>query len=109
MFRRKPQKAGSRRKVYREPKRKPLKPVKAILLLIKMRKKADVSCYMLATLARVDDRYLRRLEAGEARNPGRDHLIRLARALVGFTKLFDEDDVDRVLAAAGFAPAPLPK
>lgn len=109
MFRRKPRKAGSRHKVNRGPKQKPLKPVKPIEMLIEMRKKAGITPYKLASLAWVDGRYLRRLEAGEARNPGRDVLINLARAIVNFTKLFDEHHVDKVLAAADFAPAPMPK
>ena len=93
----------------RQPEQaKPPKPVRPIRRLIKMREKAGMSRYMLASMARQDDRYLKRLESGEARNPGRNVLISLGRALVAYTKLYNEGDVDKVLNDAGFAPAPLP-
>lgn len=109
MFGRKSGKARSRRNAYLAPPKKRFKPVKSIQMLMKMREKAGVSRYKMATLAWVDEKYVKRLELGEARHPGRDVLIRLSRALVEYTKMFTEKDVDRVLAAAGFAPAPEPK
>lgn len=107
MFGRRRKKIRSRRTDQTVPSRKPLKPVKAIGMIIKMREKADITYSKLSTIARVDKSYLRRLETGESRHPGRDILIALTRALVDYTKLFAEKDVDRVLAAAGFPPAPL--
>jgi len=108
MFRKKSKKPRARQHAHVEQSLEPLKPVKAIRILIEMREKAGVTTYRLASLARVDSKYLWRLERGEARNPGREALIRLARALVGYTKLFSESDVDCVLAAADYAPAPMP-
>ena len=107
MFGRKRKKTRSRRIIRSEPPEKPLKPAKAIEMIIKMREKADITYSQLARLARVDKSYLRRLELGESRHPGRQTLIDLSEALVDYTKMFDERDVDRVLKAAGFAPAPL--
>ena len=85
-----------------------LKPVKPIDTIIKMRKKVGMSRWKLASDAYVDQKYYKKLESGEARNPGRWLLIRLVRALVAYSKVFSEQDVDRVLKQAGQAPAPLP-
>ena len=106
MFSKKP---ASRRPLRKKPKKKYRKPVKAIRLLIDKRKKAGITTNALADLASLDPKNYWRLEKGIARNPGRDTLIRLARALVGYTKMFTEDDVDKVLAAANFPPAPEPE
>ncbi len=81
-------------------------PVEAMRVLAAMRGRAKVSTYKWASLAGVDGRYLARLETGEKRNPSRDVLIALARALVDHTPLFGERDIDRVLRAAGLPPAP---
>ncbi len=81
-------------------------PVEAMRVLAAMKRRAKVSTYKWASLAGVDGRYLARLETGEKRNPSRDVLIALARALVDHTPLFGEGDVDRVLRAAGLPPAP---
>ena len=83
------------------------KPVKAIQIIMKLRKNANLSTWKLAELAYVDHRYLYRLERGEKTHPSRDILIRLGRELVNYSKLFDEDHVDRILKAAGYPPAPL--
>ncbi|MEX0761529.1 MAG: helix-turn-helix transcriptional regulator [Dehalococcoidia bacterium] len=84
------------------------KPVDAIALIKSMRERAGLTAYGLAERARVDSRYLTRLESGESRNPGREVLIQLGRTLVRYTKNFNEKDVDAVLAAAGYPPAPDP-
>ncbi len=81
-------------------------PAEAMLLLVAMKERAKVSTYKWASLARVDGRYLARLETGEKRNPSRDVLIAMAQALVDHTSLFGQGDVDRVLRAAGLPPAP---
>ncbi len=102
--RRRRQSRGSRREVRFAP---PPKPVKAIQIVTNLRKKAKLSTWKLAELAYVDHRYLYRLESGEKTHPSRGVLIRLGRALVNYSKLFDEDDVDRILKAGGYPPAPL--
>jgi hypothetical protein len=89
--------------------RKEQKPIKAIKLLIAKRKKAQLTTNGLAELASLDPKNYWRLEHGFARNPGRDTLIRLTRALVRYSKMFDESDVDEVLKAVGFPSAPLPE
>ena len=94
----------SRRVVRYAP---PPKPFKAIQIIMKMRKKARLSTWKLAELAYMDHRYLYRLERGEKTHPSREVLIRLGRALVHYSKLFTEEDVDKILKAAGFPPAPL--
>ncbi len=107
MFNKKP---ASKRPIRKKPKKKKYqKPVKAIRLLIDKRKKAGLTTNALAELASLDPKNYWRLEKGIARKPGRHTLIRLARALVRYTKKFDESDVDEVLAAAGFPPAPWPE
>ena len=107
MFNRKPAHRRPARK--KSTKKKYRNPIRAIRLLIKMRKKAGITTNGLADLARLDPKNYWRLEKGIARNPGRYTLIRLARALVRYTKMFDESDVDEVLKAAGFPPAPEPE
>lgn len=109
MFGRKPKKAKSRRRIRGRSPEEPHKPVKSVEIIIQMREKAGLTYSQLARLAGTDRSYLRRLEVGESRNPGHDTLIDLAEALVDYTKLFTEDDVDRVLKAAGFPPAPVRK
>jgi hypothetical protein len=84
----------------------PRKPVPEVKLLLEMAAKAGLSRYGLAKVSQVDDRYLARLEAGEADNPGREILLRLAMALVHHTSLFKRADVEKVLAAAGEPPSP---
>ena len=100
----------TRRSARRKPvKRKQQSPIKAIKLLIAKRKKAQLTTNGLAELASLDPKNYWRLEHGIARNPGRDTLITLTRALVRYSKMFDESDVDEVLKAAGFPPAPWPE
>jgi hypothetical protein len=89
--------------------RKKQSPIKAIKLLIAKRKKAQLTTNGLAELASLDPKNYWRLEHGFARNPGRDTLITLTRALVRYSKMFDESDVDDVLKAAGFPAAPWPE
>jgi hypothetical protein len=109
MFWRKTKKKKTRRRARGRFSDKPLEPVKAIAIIVEMRQKAHITYSKLSTISGVDKSYMRRLERGESRNPGRDTLIDLARSLVNYTKLFTEKDVDRVLQAAGFAPAPMPR
>ncbi len=90
-------------------KQKYQKPIKAIQLLIDKRKKAKLTTNGFAERASLDPKNYWRPEKGVARNPGRDTLITLARALVRYSKLFTEKDVDEVLAAADFPPAPEPE
>ena len=81
-------------------------PVPEIKLLLEMAGKAGLTRHGLAKISDVDDRYLARLESGEADNPGRDILLRLAMALVHYTSMFKRADVEKVLAAAGEPPSP---
>ena len=98
-----------RRSPPKPPKKKKPKPVKAIRILIKMREKAKLTAFQFSELSHSDYKYWKKLESGEAENPGRGYLMWAARSLVDYTKLFDESDVDEVLAAAGFPPAPVRK
>lgn len=101
-----------KRKVAKRRRRKPPpkpKPVKAIKLLVKMRKKVNLTAFQFSSLSYSDYKYWQKLETGEAENPSRNYLMGMAKSLVGYTKLFDDRDVDKVLAAAGFPPAPAPK
>lgn len=98
-----------KRRSPKPPKRKKPKPIKAIRLLIKMREKAKLTAFQFASQSHSDYKYWQKLESGEAQNPGRGYLMWAARSLVDYTKLFDESDVDKVLAAAGFPPAPVRK
>ncbi len=98
-----------KRRTPRPPKKKKPKPIKAIRLLIKLREKAKLTAFQFAQLSHSDYKYWKKLESGEAQNPGRGYLMWAARSLVDYTKLFDEGDVDKVLAAADFPPAPAPK
>jgi|AP95_1055475.scaffolds.fasta_scaffold555947_1 hypothetical protein len=56
----------------------------------------------------MDGKYLWRLEHGIARKPGRIKLINIGRTLVAYSKMFTEEDVDAVLHAARYPPAPRP-
>ena len=109
MFKHRRRPPGRRGRTQSERPRLRLKPVKPIATIVKMRDKVGMSRWKLAEDAHLDQSYYKRLESGEARNPGRDVLIRLVRALVAFSKVFSEREVDRVLAQAGYAPAPLPE
>lgn len=88
--------------------RKYRKPVEAIRMVIKLRKKAGLTTNALAEAAYMDPKYFWKLEHGIARNPGRVILINLVRTLVAYSKMFTEEDVDAVLHAAGYPPAPKP-
>lgn len=81
-------------------------PNPAVRLLLEMASEAGLTRHQLALRANVDDRYLARLESGEAVNPGRDIVLRLGVALVRYTSLFGRNNVERVLKAAGFPPSP---
>ena len=79
-------------------------PIEAMKLVTRMRRRAGMTTYGLATNAAVDFNYLKKLERGEARNPSRAVLMSLGNALTAYTSLFSRRDVDRVLKAAGFPP-----
>ena len=100
---RRSRKAPSERK---QPKHR--RPVKAIQMVIKLREKAGLTRNALAEAAYLDSKYLWNLEHGIARKPGRVILINLVRTLVAYSKMFTEEDVDAVLHAAGYPPAPKP-
>lgn len=89
-------------------KQKNQKPVRAAQILIDLRKQAGLSRNALAGASGVDEKYFWDLERGLKRNPGRNVLIKLSRAPAHYSKQFTEEDVDAVLEAAGFPPAPLP-
>jgi len=72
------------------------------------RLRLDVSKYKLCQVARLDQKYYTSLERGESLKPGRPVLMRLARAIPAYTKLYDERWVDKVLDIAGFLPPPEP-
>jgi hypothetical protein len=97
------------RPVLKKKKKEYDKPVKAIEMIIEMREQCGLNRHELARSSGNDPKYLWNLERGIKRNPSRWALITLTRALVAYTKLFDETDVDAVLKAAGYPPAPLPK
>ena len=88
------------------PKRS--RPVKPIRMIIKMCKKAGLTRNALTEASYLDPKYVWRLEMGQKRNPGRNILINPTRALVAYTKMYSEKDVDKVLDAAGYPPAPPP-
>ena len=106
MIRKKPATRRSNREKPAE--RKYRKPVEAIRMVIKLRKKAGLTTNALAEAAYLDSKYLWNLEHGIARKPGRIILINLVRTLVAYSKMFTEEDVDAVLHAAGYPPAPKP-
>lgn len=94
-------------KVRRRRRYRPiLIPNREMKKLMEMREEAGLTRYAVGKLARLDDRYLARLESGEADNPGRDVLLRLCLALVRYTSLFNRSDVDEVFKRAGFPPSP---
>lgn len=107
-----PPQRRNNRIVRKEPEKpkgpKRSKPIKAIRMIIKMRKKAGLTRNALAEASYVDPKYYWHLEMGQKRNPGRNILINLTRTLVAYTKMFSEKDVDAVLKAAGYPPAPPP-
>ena len=92
-----------------KPKTRKLKPIKPIRLLVKMRKRAGLTTFQFAALSYADYKYLQRLESGEADNPSRSYLKGKAESLVAYTSLFDIKDVNEVLKAGGYPPAPAPK
>ena len=108
MFWRSGREANDRRISNRVEKPHTVRPAKAIEILIELRGKANLTAFQFARITRLDYSYWKRLESGESQNLGHDLLLQAARALVGYSKIFDEDDVDRVLEAAGFPPAPDP-
>ena len=75
-------------------------------LLAKQRKSAKVTTGRLGRDARVDNTYIRRLEAGEQCHPGRDVVLRLAQGLLDNSADITLVHVDALLKAAGCGPLP---
>jgi transcriptional regulator with XRE-family HTH domain len=76
-------------------------------LITRMRLKAGMSRYRLAADAGVDYNHVKKLETGVSRNPSRQVLVDLAGALAGYTSMYSQKDVTRILKAAGFPPPPV--
>lgn len=81
---------------------------KSIKMIKDARRKLGVSRYKVSQIASVDQKYYTALERGESSNPGRSVLLRLARTITTYSKLYDEKWVDKVLSTADFPPAPEP-
>lgn len=77
-------------------------------MIKKARLRLGISKYKLCRVARLDQKYYTFLERGQSQKPGREVLIRLARAFPAYTKLYDEKWVDNVVETAGFPPPPEP-
>ena len=75
-------------------------------VLKRIRTKAKISQYGLATDAQVDPAYVWRLEKGERSNPRRDTILRLGSALMNSSGKITLKDVDRLMKAAGYGPVP---
>ena len=74
--------------------------------LRKLRVKAKVSPYSLASLAGSDGGYIKRLENGERRRTMRNTVLRLGQALLNSSGDITLEDIDRLLKAAGYGPLP---
>ena len=72
--------------------------------LRKLNKKARCSVGELARAADVDEKHVRKLKAGSAKNPGRDTVIRRGQGLLDLSGDITRDDVDRLLKSAGKGP-----
>ena len=75
-------------------------------MLTRIRTKAKISQYALATDAQVDPAYVWRVEKGERSNPRRDTILRLGSALMNSSGKITLKDVDRLMKAAGYGPVP---
>ena len=72
--------------------------------LRQLNKKARCSVGELARAADVDEKHVRKLEAGSAKKPGRDTIIRLGQGLLDLSGEITPADVDRLLKSAGKGP-----
>ena len=66
--------------------------------------KARCSVGELSRAAGVDEKHIRKLEAGSARNPSRSTIIRLGQGLLDLSGDITPADVDRLLKSAGKGP-----
>ena len=74
--------------------------------LRKLREKAKLSPYSLASLAGSDGGYIKRLEYGERRRPMRGTVLRWGQALLDSSGDITLTDIDQLLKAAGYGPLP---
>ena len=74
--------------------------------LKKLREKAKVTPYSLASLAGSDGGYIKRLENEERRRPRRDTVLHLGQALLDVSGDITLKDIDQLLNAAGYGPLP---
>ena len=69
--------------------------------LRKLRRKANITTYRLATDAVADYSYVNRLETGDRYNPSREMVLRLAQSLLDNSDRITLSDVNDLLKAAG--------
>lgn len=81
-------------------------PVEPMRLIEEARLRADLTVYGLATMARIDQSYLRRLLDGQRRNPGRDTLVSIGESLMHYDERFRKKDLEKVLSVAGMINLP---
>jgi transcriptional regulator with XRE-family HTH domain len=74
--------------------------------LRRLRNKARVTSYSLATEAQLDPSHVRRLEQGERKRPSRRVVLELAQVLLDSSGDITLKDVDNLLKAAGYGPLP---
>ena len=75
-------------------------------LLRRLREKAKMTQWALATGSSSDWKHVRRLENGEVKRTGRYTVLRLSQALLDNSNDITLEDVDRLLNAAGYGPLP---
>ena len=74
--------------------------------LRRLRNKARITSYYLATEAQLDPSHVRRLEKGDRKRPGRRVVLELAQALLDSSGDITLKDVDNLLKSAGYGPLP---
>jgi transcriptional regulator with XRE-family HTH domain len=74
--------------------------------LRRLRSKARITSYCLATEAQLAPSHVRRLEKGERKNPSRRVVLELAQALLDSSGDITLKDVDSLLKSAGYGPLP---
>ena len=72
--------------------------------LTQLHAKARCSLGELSRASGVDEKHVRKLEAGSAKNPQRSTIIRLGQGLLDLSGDITPDDVDRLLRSAGKGP-----
>ena len=75
-------------------------------LLKELMDRCQLTTSGLARESGVDDRYIHRLLIGVQRRPGRKVVQQLGEAMIAYTRLITERDVDRLIEAAGHPPLP---